>query len=137
MSKTKVDKKEEVSDSESEIEIDDEEAFENLEKKIQQKHYVHKLDSNEISEQLIMIPTEKRVMSDKMSLAEFTEIIGIRAKDIEKDGQLFIDPGNETRAEQLAENELRAKKCPLMIIRRYPDGKHAERWDANELVLPQ
>lgn len=119
-------------DSESDREIiDDEKAFEELEKK-----FNHKIVNNKIIDEIIIVKPEDRITSDKMSFAEYTEVISIRAKSIERGGPIYIDTNNETNSIKLAENELLAKKCPLFIIRQYNDGKKAERWDVNELGLP-
>ena len=72
-----------------------------------------------------------------MTMYERTEVIGIRATQIERGGQIFVKlPDNFSNDPiKMAEYELMQGKCPLSI-KRYKDSKNVEIWSCNELIIP-
>jgi DNA-directed RNA polymerases I, II, and III subunit RPABC2 len=88
----------------------------------------------EIHKQIIFISPENRKTSEIMTKFEYTDIISQRAKQIEKGSAVFTDVGDLTDPIQIAEKELRDKRCPLDIVRMITDYT-AERWHANEMGI--
>ena len=87
-----------------------------------------------IQQEIVFLTPENRKTSEIMTRFEFTEIISHRAKQIENGGTCFTDTEELTDPIEMAEKELRDRKCPLDIIRMITD-KVAESWHANELAV--
>lgn len=92
----------------------------------------YKLDS--IKDITIVAP-EDRITSDIMTVAEYCEVVGNRAKHIEnsKNFIVFTNVEGETDPIKMAKKEIKDKRCPLSIIRMYGD-RIGEVWEVNELV---
>ena len=90
-----------------------------------------------------VVARDKRKTSDTISLFELTAIVGIRAQDISKGGDIIfceIGEGHDMSAIDIAIKEIVEKKCPLSIERKVKndtDGIVVEIWDVNELMIPQ
>lgn len=99
----------------------------------------------------LVVPDEERRTSHMMSIAEFTEAISLRTEQINATGMSGcmltreeIPPHVET-ARDLALAEMRAKKCPLKLIRVIgttigADSKPrtvVEIWKVNSMMQPQ
>lgn len=79
---------------------------------------------------------EDRITSEVMTKFELTEVISIRAKQIENDiSVIFVDVENLTDPIEIAKKEIIEKKCPLSIVRMITD-KIAEKWHVNEMAIP-
>ena len=99
-------------------------------------HPIHKIEPRRKSIKGVI--ADIRETSDFMSVYEYTEIIAMRASQINKTavayGKVDVD------AIIMAENELKEKKCPVFIKRHVEytanDEPIYELWSANELALP-
>jgi DNA-directed RNA polymerase I, II, and III subunit RPABC2 len=74
-------------------------------------------------------------MSNVMTTFEFTRIMGQRMLQLSRNAPPVVDVGGETDITKIAEMEMRARKIPIVVRRRRPDGTH-EDWRACELRLP-
>ncbi len=84
---------------------------------------------------IVWINANDRRTSEIMSKFEYTEVISIRAKQIENGGQCFTTVENISDPLDKAKKEIRDKKCPLDIIRAITDTIY-ERWHVNEMSVP-
>ena len=99
--------------------------------------------NNQELQQLIKIKrNENGIINDEnhttipiMTRYEKSKIIGLRAKQINSGGELFIKaPANIIDGITLATMELKEKKIPFVIRRPLPNGKN-EYWDINDLDI--
>jgi len=88
-----------------------------------------------IRRELIILDANNRMTSEIMSKFEYTNVIATRAKQLEKNPMVFTDINNITDYKEMAEKEVRDKKCPLDIIRHISDNV-IERWHVNEMGVP-
>ena len=89
---------------------------------------LHKID--------IIVPNDRRITSEIMTLAEHTRVISERAKQIENGSPIFIsDIGNESNPIKIAEMEILKKQSP-MLITRYLNKNIKEIYSVNEMVIP-
>ena len=95
---------------------------------------VHKLEP---VKSIIIVAPEKRITSDIMTVAEYCEVVGNRAKHIEnsKNFVVFTDVEGETDPIEMAKKEIKDKRCPLSIVRMYGE-KIGEIWEVNEMIYP-
>jgi DNA-directed RNA polymerase subunit K/omega len=84
---------------------------------------------------IVFVAPENRVMSEIMTKFEYTDVISVRAKQIENGGQCYTDVGNIDDPLAMAKKEIIDKKCPLDIKRPLTD-KISERWHVNEMSIP-
>jgi DNA-directed RNA polymerase I, II, and III subunit RPABC2 len=70
-----------------------------------------------------------------MSYAEYARVISERAKQIENGSPIFIESKNEHSPINIAEKEVRQKKCPLKVVR-YLTKNIKEEWSVNEMIIP-
>jgi hypothetical protein len=117
---------------------------------VEERHPQAELDMVKgAAEEIIVIPIEKRRTSQIMSLSEYTEAISLRTEQISTDGMssAMIDeiPAQATTARDIAIAEIKARRCPLKIVRHVgramsDDGRHiknyAEIWSPNEMTHP-
>lgn len=89
---------------------------------------------NEIHKEIIIVPNQYRKTSEVMSKFEFTEIVSNRAKQIENGSHVFVDIGDATDPIEMAEMEVRLKKCPLSI-QRLISNNIAEVWAVNDMIV--
>lgn len=82
--------------------------------------------------EIVYLTPENRKTSEIMTRFEYTEIISQRAKQIENGGPCYTDVDDLTDPIDMAEKEVRDKKCPLDIIRMI-SANVAELWHANEM----
>jgi DNA-directed RNA polymerase subunit K/omega len=80
-------------------------------------------------------PKGERTTRDTMTDFEFSRIISFRAAQIASGGLVFVENDSTKTPAQLAEQELRQKKCPFIIVRKISENT-IEKWSANELALP-
>jgi len=69
-----------------------------------------------------------------MTKYERARILGTRALQISMNAPIMVDLEGETDPFQIALKELLARKVPLIVRRRLPDGSH-EDWAASELLV--
>jgi len=82
-----------------------------------------------------LIYDEKHKTIPILTRYEKSKIIGLRAKQINSGGDLFIKaPANIIDGITLAKMELKKKKIPFIIRRPLPNGKN-EYWDINDLDI--
>ena len=69
------------------------------------------------------LPARKRVL--RITKYERTKLIGIRAEQLVRDAQAFVDvdPGRRFDPFEIAERELMARRLPFVVVRQMPDGK--------------
>lgn len=82
-----------------------------------------------------IVNKEDRMTNDVISHYEYTEVVSIRAKHIEKGSTIYVEYKNEVNPIKIAEMEIQNKSCPLIIIR-YINNNTIEIWDVNELIIP-
>ena len=90
--------------------------------------------SNDLHKEVIIMPKEKRITSEIMTLAEYTRVISERAKQIDGGSIIFIDV-NETDPIKIAELEIIQKKSPMLIIRHITKNI-IEIWPVREMIVP-
>jgi DNA-directed RNA polymerase subunit K/omega len=90
----------------------------------------------EIERTVQIILPENRRMSEFMSKFEYTNVISIRAKQIENKSPIFVNVEEkyEISPIDIAKQEIKEKKCPLSILRHY-NPFMAEIWDVNEMEI--
>lgn len=88
--------------------------------------------------EIVISKPEERVTSEILTDYEYTEIVSIRAKQLEDGGSSFCDDTDDeitiTDPIKLAELEISQKKCPLSILRMY-NHTHGEIWQVNEMGI--
>ena len=80
-------------------------------------------------------PPNMRITSEIMTLFEFSEVIGIRATQIEKGSPVFVDLTGLTDPRDMATKELLQRRCPLKIVRKI-NAHEQEEWSCNEMGFP-
>jgi DNA-directed RNA polymerase subunit K/omega len=93
------------------------------------------LHSSEYYRRIKIVSPEDRITSDIMTLFEFSEVIGIRASQIEKGSQVFTDVRDISSARDMAIKELFDRRSPLVIIRQTGLFEQ-EHWKCNEMGFP-
>lgn len=83
----------------------------------------------------IVVPDDKRITSEIMTLAEYTRVISERAKQIENGSPIFCAINGETNLIKIAELEIALKCCPMKVTR-YLTKNIKEVWDINQMVAP-
>lgn len=126
---------------EEEMEFEEEQFFnEDSYKNFIKKYDIDLLDNslytdNDIHKKDIVVPNDKRITSEIMTLAEYTRVISERAKQIYDGSPIFTNVENEFNPIKIAEKEVREKKCPLKISR-YITRHIKEEFSVNEMVPP-
>lgn len=83
-----------------------------------------------------LIPRNERKTSQIMTIYEKTRLLGIRTQQIDMGCEPLIDTSKGfTESLQIAEQELKEKKMPLIIRRFLPNGDY-EDWEVDEMVIP-
>lgn len=97
---------------------------------------------------IIVIPDAERRTSQIMSISEYTEAISLRTEQIAADGLAgsMLDelPANATTAREIALAEMKARRCPLRLVRHVgrvieADGSiknYTEIWSPNVMTHP-
>ncbi len=91
--------------------------------------------NNDLHKEDKVVPPEERITSEIMTHAEYTRVVGERAKQIENGSTIFIVLKNDHDPIRIAEKEIKQKKCPLKITR-YLTQNIKEEWNVNEMVIP-
>ena len=79
-----------------------------------------------------IVNPKDRITSNIMTLYERTEIVSIRAAQIQNGAKIYTDVKNLSDPIKMAEKEIDDRKCPLMIRRQINDFE-AEDWEVNEM----
>lgn len=83
-----------------------------------------------------LIPRSDRKTSKIMSIYEKTRLLGIRTQQIDMGCEPLIESASTfTDSLQIAEQELKEKKIPLIIRRYLPNGDY-EDWEVDEMIIP-
>jgi DNA-directed RNA polymerases I, II, and III subunit RPABC2 len=86
--------------------------------------------------ELTIVSASERRTSDKMTAAEYTEIISVAALQLANgERNPWVDIGDETNPILIAEMEVKMRKCPL-CIERVLGNDTAEIWKVNEMIIP-
>lgn len=91
-------------------------------------------DINQIIE--IIIEGNMRKTSNRIQKMEYTELLSVRATHIANGMPIYIEKYSGQTPKDIAEEELRAKKCPLLIKRVVGvEGNkcYVEYWNPNEM----
>ncbi len=91
----------------------------------------YKFEPLVVQEEVIIAP-EDRVTSEIMTSFERANIVAVRAKQLEDGGHAFVDTGNMTDYEAIAEKEIDEHRCPLSIKRHITNNIY-EIWQVNEM----
>jgi DNA-directed RNA polymerase subunit K/omega len=67
--------------------------------------------------EILVLDDDMRLTSDKVSIFEYTEIVGIRAEQIARFDNCFVSIEGLTDPIKMAEREFSMRKCPLKIRR--------------------
>ena len=84
--------------------------------------------------ELFFVRPEDRMTSEYITKYEYTRVLSIRAKQIEKDNVVQTDVTNITDPIEMAKKEVRDKRCPMSIERKINENL-AELWHVNEMVV--
>jgi DNA-directed RNA polymerase I, II, and III subunit RPABC2 len=83
-----------------------------------------------------LIPRSERKTSRIMTIYEKTRLLGIRTQQIDMGCDPLINASEGfTDSLQIAEQELKQKKLPLIIRRYLPNGDF-EDWEVDEMIIP-
>ena len=95
-----------------------------------------KVDERNEPPELEPVTVEKaeRITTPYMTKYEKAKLVGIRATQISEGADIMVDLHGETDPLMIAIKELKQRKCPLIIRRRFPDGSY-EDWTTNELII--
>eukprot|EP01125_Pyxidicula_operculata_P016406 TRINITY_DN5638_c0_g1_i1.p2 TRINITY_DN5638_c0_g1~~TRINITY_DN5638_c0_g1_i1.p2 ORF type:complete len:159 (+),score=56.88 TRINITY_DN5638_c0_g1_i1:926-1402(+) len=77
---------------------------------------------------------KRRITTPYMTKYERARILGTRALQISMNAPIMVDLDGETDPLQIAMKELQARKIPLIIRRRLPNGSF-EDWSVDELII--
>ncbi|ARA71964.1 hypothetical protein BNJ_00132 [Kaumoebavirus] len=107
---------------------------------------LHTLPTDKRYKKVIVVPKNNRKTSSTMTLFEYAEVTGMRAKQIEENSPIFIDYTAANLGDvsalnpiDIARAELRAKRNPLTLQRVLSETateKIVEWWEVNEMNLP-
>jgi len=109
----------------TEEELEDEEDEEDeittgtIEDTINLSHFQSKLTTKEDTYQQLYNYNKYRT-TDYLTKYEYTRILGLRAQEIAKGAQIYVDVGDIKDPIQMAEKEIREGKCPYIIERPVP-----------------
>lgn len=91
---------------------------------------------NPIHKKIKLLKKEDRLTSEYMTIFEYTEIVGHRAKHIENGGDIFTNSDDLFDPIEIAKREINERKCPLSI-RRMHNNDLCEIWEVNEMIIPK
>lgn len=121
--------KEDDEDDELDLDIDDDDNVLNM----SQKHTVEIISNTETYKNMLSKPKKTKPY---MSKFEFTKLLGIRSQQLSSGMPSTVQNiSNFIHTKNIALQEIKEKKIPLIIRRTLPDGQ-TEDWKADELILP-
>lgn len=130
--KKKININDDDDDDIEEIDIDDDENIEEAD----EEYIEWGAEDDETNNIEIIVKSENRVTSDRLSLFEIIELINIRATQISKGAQTFIDVSELNDPIEMAKKEVFNNKCPLLVKRHIGLSKY-ELWNPNEMIKPK
>jgi DNA-directed RNA polymerase subunit K/omega len=93
-------------------------------------------DYDQESKIQIIVKPEERITSNRLTIYELIELIGIRATQISQGSQIFTNVENILDPLDMAKKEIWDNKCPLSI-KRYIGLDKYELWNPNDMVKPK
>lgn len=63
------------------------------------------------------------VLAHKLTRYERIQVIGMRAEQLARGAQAFVDAAGTVGPYELAEKELDSERLPMIVVRNMPDGK--------------
>lgn len=98
--------------------------------------YIKKAQIHTVKEEseITIVPPEKRITSEYMTMYEYAMVIGTRATHISEGSPIYVDTVGLTNARDIAIKEIDEKKCPLSISRKV--ASQIEIWEVNEMTKP-
>ena len=93
------------------------------------------LSSSSYYRKIAVVPDEKRITSNIMTIFEYSEVIGIRTLQIENGSTVFTTTDSLVEPRDMAIKELFDRKSPLKIIRKLSKFVQEE-WSCNEMGFP-
>jgi len=103
------------------------------------------ITESEYVREIVVVRPENRLTSNILSSFETTDIISIRATQIAQFNNCMIETVGIDDPIKMAEMELMARKCPLVLVRevgsvRQPNGQvqqYVEHWSPNHMTFSQ
>jgi DNA-directed RNA polymerase subunit K/omega len=87
---------------------------------------------------ITIVKKENRITLPILYKYEYVNALGTRAAQIANGAKIMIKNGEDLRkiktSIEIAEEEIKLRTCPLIIVRPLPNNKE-EHWDINELEL--
>lgn len=103
----------------------------------------HPKTDNQLHKRPIIIEPSKRRTSNLLTRIELTELINIRGLQIAQNPIVLTDITGLSDPIEMAEKELRDKKCPLILSRKVGEEirgnetiEYVEHWDVNDMGIP-
>lgn len=103
----------------------------------------HPKTDNQLHKRTIIVPPAERRTSNLLTRIEFTELINIRGLQIAQNPIVLTDVAGLTDPIEMAEKELRDKKCPVILSRKVGEEtrggetiEYVEHWDVNDMGIP-
>lgn len=91
-------------------------------------------NENNNVEKITSLPNKQRKSTKYMTKYERARVLGTRARQISEGAPILVDNEGETDPLMIARKELREKKVPFTIRRKFPNGIF-EDWNIDELEL--
>jgi len=90
------------------------------------------------NKKVVIVPPSEHKTSEILSIHEATEVIGIRATQIENDSPIFTNYEGYDKSVDIATKELLDGKNPLILRREYVDGdiEYHEYHKVRDMVVP-
>jgi len=100
----------------------------------------HLADTATKSRKILIVADENRQTSERMTIAELSRAVSIRAQEISRNGKIYIDIGDMTDAKTIALTELLMRRSPLVLRRCVGYSEKGERiierWSVREMTYP-
>jgi DNA-directed RNA polymerase I, II, and III subunit RPABC2 len=87
-----------------------------------------------LQREIIIVPMDDRITSNILTKFEIARIISVRATQIEKNNECYVDVSGLSNPVDMAERELVSGNCPISIIRMLNETV-GEVWHANEMTV--
>lgn len=71
----------------------------------------------------VVAPAQQHVLAQKLTRYERIQVIGMRAEQLARGAQAFVDATGTVGPYELAERELESQRLPMIVVRNLPDGK--------------
>lgn len=98
------------------------------------RHHIYHQEQE--STEIRIVPANRRITSEYMTIYEYSMVVGTRATHIASGSVLYTDPDGLYDPRDIAKKEIAENKCPLSITRKVSPTM-IEIWEVNEMVKPQ